>query len=102
MADYPPTGETDPRSGIPANFAFVVRKKSAGAPVTAKLYAEPDDKGGWTFQTYINSVPAAYGSLMDLTPMRKLPAGTVVIGSPQWDAVVAKYQKAAAAATQPS
>jgi hypothetical protein len=83
----------------PANLASLIQAKSESTAVTAQLLAEPNADGTYTCSIMQNRV--FYKSMSALTPRSKMPAGTVIVGSPEWDAVAAKMKAAAAATAHP-
>jgi hypothetical protein len=83
----------------PANLASLIQAKSEPIAVTAHLLAEPNVDG--TYACSVMQAVIPYKSMATLTPRSKMPAGTVIVGSPEWDAIAAKMQSAAAATSHP-
>ncbi len=94
-----PDVKTYPVPAWPGHMASLIQAKTEPINVSGHFVAEPKGDGTYDFNELQRVVP--YKTMQDLTSRSKLPSDTVIVGSPEWDAVAAKMHAAAEATKKP-
>ncbi len=84
----------------PKNVGSIIQRTSDTMAVTAQIVAEPNAHGTWKCSEMQVVIPCK-SMMYDLTPKSKVPAVTMIVGTPEWNSLVQQFQNSADATKTP-